>query len=136
MKTHLEELREGIGEILYKQFPHDFIKVIENVTQLKDETEVIEFTIRKYDEAIEKDVEALKVIAQHGYGEDDGTEEIKLTKYLIDRKEVIQLIRKGINSPQNHTAKERVGSSADTDSPQEESSKSSQKYRLPTDTKK
>ena len=42
--------------------------------------------IRKED--VVKLIEESKIISENAYGEDDGTDEIKLIKYLIDREEL------------------------------------------------
>lgn len=37
---------------------------------------------------IEKEIDSCKIISENSYGKDDGTDEILLTKYLIDKKEL------------------------------------------------
>lgn len=41
---------------------------------------------------LKEEIEKLHIISTCYYGEDDGTNSVKLTKYLIDKKEVLALL--------------------------------------------
>ncbi len=91
MKT-IKELEEKIEELKRNLVIKNKFEKNKPVAQFNFWIRVTEGELEQT-KAIYELIEKSKVISENSYGENDGTDEIKLVKYLIDREELLKKIK-------------------------------------------